>query len=109
MDFVSSYKQNLTRKAAEDDDYVSEADSTMRSQISEQEVPDYADLMGADDVETKGDPVRGRWYFLFNLCMIIVLSSYVMLFSDWKGPSSGESTPTNDAVSNTNSTASHSQ
>ena len=84
MDFVSNYKQNLTRKAAEDDDYVSEADSTLRSQISDQEVPDYADLMGADEVQTKGDPKRGRRYFFFNLIMIIALSLYVMLFSDWQ-------------------------
>lgn len=84
MDFVSSYKQNLTRKAAEDDDYVSDADSQLRSQISDQDVPDYATLMGADDVDTKGDPVRGRRYFLFNLFMIIILSGYVMIFSDWR-------------------------
>lgn len=84
MDFVASSMQNMTRKAAEDDDYVSDADSTLRSQISDQDVPDYATLMGADDVETKGDPVRGRRYFLFNLIMIIILSTYVMIFSDWK-------------------------
>ena len=47
-------------------------------------MPDYADLMGADEVQTKGDPKRGKRYFFFNLIMIIALSLYVMLFSDWQ-------------------------
>lgn len=47
-------------------------------------MPDYADLMGADEVQTKGDPKRGKRYFFFNLIMIIALSLYVMLFSEWQ-------------------------
>ena len=42
--------------------------------------------MGADEVQTKGDPKRGRRYFFFNLIMIIALSLYVMLFSEWQHP-----------------------
>ena len=38
--------------------------------------------MGADEVQTKGDPVRGRRYFWFNFIMIILLSLWVMLNSD---------------------------
>lgn len=84
MDIVSGYKQSLARKAAESDDYVSEADSTLQSQVSEQEVVDYAELRGGDEVQTKGDPVRGRRYFCFNLIMIIVLSIWVMWNSDMR-------------------------
>ena len=47
-------------------------------------MPDYAELMGADEVQTKGDPKRGRRYFWFNLIMIIVLSLWVMWNSDWR-------------------------
>ena len=34
-------------------------------------------------MQTKGDPVRGRNYFCFNLIMIIVLSVWVAWNSDW--------------------------
>ena len=47
-------------------------------------MPDYAELMDADEVQTKGDPKRGRRYFWFNLIMIIVLSFWVMWNSDWR-------------------------
>ena len=109
MDFVSNYKKDQTRKAADDDDYVSDADSTLRSQISDQEVPDYAELMGADEVQTKGDPKRGRRYFFFNLIMIIALSLYVMLFSDWQQPmdttANTPQTPQNNQPENNNKQA----
>ena len=39
--------------------------------------------MGADEVQTKGDPKRGRRYFCFNLIMIIVLSLWVIGTSDY--------------------------
>ena len=39
--------------------------------------------MGADEVQTKGDPKRGRRYFCFNLIMIIVLSLWVIGSSDY--------------------------
>ena len=84
MDLVSNYHQKLKKQAADSDDYVSEADTTQQSQISDQEVPDYAELMGQDEVQTKGDPKRGRRYFFFNLFMIIVLSMWVMWNSDWR-------------------------
>jgi hypothetical protein len=47
--------------------------------------------MGADEVQTKGDPKRGRRYFFFNLFMIVALSLYVMIFSsDWKQSASDQ-------------------
>ena len=46
MDLVSNYHQKLKKQAADSDDYVSEADTTQQSQISDQDVPDYAELMG---------------------------------------------------------------
>ena len=47
-------------------------------------MPDYAELMGADEVDTKGDPKRGRRYFWFNLIMILLLSFWVTWNSDWR-------------------------
>ena len=46
------------------------------------DVPDYAELMGNEEVDTKGDPARGRRYFFFNLIMIIMLSLWVLWNSD---------------------------
>ena len=63
---------------------MSDADSTQRSQVSDDKVPDYAELMGADEVDTKGDPKRGRRYFWFNLIMILLLSFWVTWNSDWR-------------------------
>ena len=41
-------------------------------------------MMGADEVDTKGDPKRGRRYFWFNFLMIIILSFWVVWNSDWR-------------------------
>ena len=57
--------------------------------------------MGADEVQTKGDPKRGRRYFFFNLIMIIALSLYVMLFSDWQQSGANTDSKGNN-LSNTN-------
>ena len=47
-------------------------------------MPDYAELMGNDEVDTKGDPVKGRRYFFYNLIMIIFLSLWVLWNSDFR-------------------------
>jgi len=52
--------------------------------VSSVDVPDYAELMGNDEVDTKGDPVKGRRYFFYNLIMIIVLSLWVLWNSDFR-------------------------
>ena len=59
--------------------------------------------MGADEVQTKGDPKRGRRYFCFNLLMIIVLSLWVIGSSDYaqkyyKEKSADGSTTTTDTA-----------
>ena len=63
---------------------MSDADSTQKSQVSDDKVPDYAELMGADEVDIKGDPKRGKRYFWFNLFMILFLSFWVTWNSDWR-------------------------
>ena len=78
-DLVSAYTQKLTKKAADNGDFVSEADSSMYAELEEEMAQDYANMMGAEDVARRSGPSRGRQYFFMNLVMIIVLSLIVTL------------------------------
>ena len=78
-DLVSAYTQKLTKKAADNGDFVSEADSSMYAELEEEAAQDYANMMGAEDVARRSGPSRGRQYFFMNLVMIIVLSFIVTL------------------------------
>ena len=75
MDLVSTY--TMMKKPVKDDDFVSEGSSQF-SNATENNIPDYAEIMGAEEVSRKGDPKRGRKYFYMNLIMMIVLSFLVL-------------------------------
>ena len=81
MDLASGFKQTFSR-AHDSNDYVSEASSS--AMLTESDVPDYGDLIGAEEVEKKGDPVKGRRYLFFNVFMIIILSIWVVANTDKK-------------------------
>ena len=48
--------------------------------LTESECPDYADLIIAEEVNRKGEPVIGKRYLWFNIFMVVFLSIWVMIY-----------------------------
>ena len=77
MQFISSYKAAIISNEKSDDNF-SEANSSIL--ITESECPDYAELIIAEEVDRKGEPVIGKRYLWFNIFMILFLSIWVMIY-----------------------------
>ena len=60
----------------DDDDYGSVTDSTMSARLAVQ------DMFGNTEVQTKGDPVKGRRYLFFTIVMVLLLSFIVVMNTD---------------------------
>ena len=76
MDLISGYKTVLSRVDRQDH-YLNETQSSIL--LTESDCPDYAEIMLAEEVEKKGDPVKGRRYLWFNIFMVVFLSLWVLM------------------------------
>ena len=57
------------------------------SASSDQEGLDYAQLMNPDDtIHTKGEPTKGRCYFIYICTVMIILTGYLLLFGQIEHP-----------------------
>jgi hypothetical protein len=48
--------------------------------LTESDCPDYAELIIAEEVNRKGEPVIGKRYLWFNIFMIVFLSIWVSIY-----------------------------
>ena len=48
--------------------------------LTESDCPDYAELIIAEEVNRKGEPVIGKRYLWFNIFMIVFLSVWVVVY-----------------------------
>ena len=48
--------------------------------LTESECPDYEELIIAEEVNRKGEPVIGKRYLWFNIFMVVFLSIWVMIY-----------------------------
>ena len=67
----------MGKKQDADDDYKSEVSSVFGD--SKEQAIAYEDLMGLEDMKNKGEPVKGRKYFVFTLIMMLLLVVLVEL------------------------------
>jgi hypothetical protein len=48
--------------------------------LTESDCPDYAELIIAEEVNRKGEPVIGKRYLWFNIFMVVFLSIWVTIY-----------------------------
>ena len=77
MQFIQNYKAAIISHEKSDDNF-SEANSSIL--MTESECPDYAELIIAEGVQRKGEPVTGKRYLWFNIFMIIFLGIWVIVY-----------------------------